>query len=150
VDARDPGLLARELLRRVVAERRDNLRPDQLDLLEEPRLALLLLVRQRVAVARRTALQRVRDVDVGTRQADSGEQLVQEFARLADERDALLVFVEGRRLPDEHQVGVRVAVPEDDLRPGLAEGAARAGRGFGPERIEHRRESLGARAAGSL
>ena len=75
-----------------------------------------------------------------------GEQLVEELPGLADERDALLVLVEARRLADEHQVGVRVAVAEDDLRAALAEGAARAGRGFGPERVEHRRVSLGAAA----
>ena len=57
---------------------------------------------------------------------DPAEKLVEELPRLADERKALLVFVEARRLADEHQVGVRVAVAEDDLRPALGQAAARA------------------------
>jgi hypothetical protein len=36
-----------------------------------------------------------------------------------DERVALLVLVEARRLPDEHQIGVRVPDAEDDLRAAL-------------------------------
>ena len=57
VHLRDPGRLAGEELRREVAERRDQLRLDQLDLPEEVRLAGLDLLRQRVAVAGRPALQ---------------------------------------------------------------------------------------------
>ena len=59
VDARDPGLLAAQLLGRVVAEGRYHFRPDQLDLAEQVRLAGLLLVRNRIAVAGRPALQEV-------------------------------------------------------------------------------------------
>ena len=50
------------------------------------------------------------------RQPDLAEQLVEQLARLADERDALLVLVRPGRLADEHQVGVRVARPEDNGR----------------------------------
>src|SRR5581483_8969892 len=98
VDPRDPGLLARQLLRRVVAERRDHLRLDQLDLPEEPRLAAVLLLGERVAVSRGPALQGVRDVDVGASEPDPREQPVEQLPRLADERDPLLVLVEPRRL----------------------------------------------------
>src|SRR5438445_11095634 len=56
VHARDPGRPAGEQLRREVAERRDDLRPDQLDLLPEMALAGLDLVRLRIAVAGRPAL----------------------------------------------------------------------------------------------
>ena len=52
VHLRDPGRLARQELRREVAERRDDLRPDQLDLPEEVALAGLDLLGLRVAVAR--------------------------------------------------------------------------------------------------
>ena len=100
-------------------ERGDDLRADQLDLPEEVRLALLDLVRQRVAVPRRPALEHVRDVDVRAGQADALEQPVEQLPGLPDERDALLVLVEAGRLADEHQIGVRVAVAEDDLRAPL-------------------------------
>ena len=50
------------------------------------------------------------------RQADLAEQLVEQLAGLADERQALLVLVAPGRLADEHQVGVGVAGAEDDGR----------------------------------
>ena len=136
VDARDPDVLAAQLLRRVVAEARDHLRLDQLDLPEEVRLAGLLLVRDRIAVARWSALDDVRDVDVGAVEPDPGEQLVEQLAGLADERDPLLVLVEARALADEHQVGVRAADSEHDLRAALGEPAARAARDLARERFE--------------
>ena len=72
----------------------------------------------------------VRDVDVGASEPDAGEQLVEELAGLADEGEALLVLVEARRLADEHQVGVRVADAEHDLRAPFGEPAARAAGGL--------------------
>ncbi len=41
---------------------------------------------------------------------------------------ALLVLVEAGRLPDEHQIGLGVPRPEDDLRPSFGEPALRATR----------------------
>ena len=122
-----PSGLPVEQLRREVAERRDELRLDQLDLPEEVRLARLDLVGLRIAVPRRAALDHVGDVDVGALEADPGEQLLEQLPRLADEGDALLVLVEARRLADEHQLGVGVPRAEHDLRPPLGEPAARAG-----------------------
>ena len=49
---------------------------------------------------------------------------------MADEGEALLVLVEAGRLADEHEVGVRVADSEHDLRTALGEPAARAARGL--------------------
>src|SRR5581483_1018053 len=53
VDTRDPERLARQELRREVAERDNDLRPDQLDLVEEMAFARLDLLRERIAVPRR-------------------------------------------------------------------------------------------------
>src|SRR3712207_6864973 len=47
------------------------------------------------------------------------KQTVQELAGGADEGDALAVLVEAGGLTDEHQVGVRVALAEDDLGAAL-------------------------------
>ncbi len=105
-------------------------RLDQLDLPEEIRLARLDLVGHRVAVAGRAALDDVGDVDLGAGEPDALEQPVEELAGLADERVALLVLVEARRLADEHQVGVGVAHAEDDLRAPFGEPAASAAGGF--------------------
>ena len=84
------------------------------------------LVWHRVAVPWGPALDHVRDVHVRTGHADPAEELVEELPRLADERIALLVLVEARRLADEHQLRVRVADAEDDLRAPFVETAARA------------------------
>ena len=126
MDARDPGRLAREQLRGEVAERRDELRLDQLDLAEEVASQASISSGMRVAVAGRPALDHVRDVHVLAGHADSGEELVEELPRLADERVALLVLVEAGRLADEHQLGLRVADAEDDLGAALGKTAARA------------------------
>ena len=130
VHACDAVGLAREELRGEVAERGDQLRLDELDLLEEVALARLDLVGLRVAVPRRAALDHVGDVDVLAREADSGEELVEELPGLADERIALLVLVEAGRLAHEHEVGGGIAHAEDDLRPPRRELAACASRRF--------------------
>src|SRR4051812_38019425 len=114
---RDPHRAARERLRREVPERADHLRLDQLDLAHQVGLALLDLLGERVAVPRRTALEDVRDEHLAALDADLLEQLVEEAARATDERLALEVLVAARRLAHEHQVGVRVAHPEDEVRP---------------------------------
>jgi hypothetical protein len=91
-------------------------------------LAGVDLVGLRVAVARRPRLEHVRDEDVLARQADLLEQLVEQLAGAADERQALLVLVHAGRLADEHQVRVGVARPEHHPRPGLRQRAAGAHR----------------------
>jgi hypothetical protein len=66
-------------------------------------------------------------------EADPCQQLVEQLARLADERLALLVLVEARRFAHEHQVGIRIADAEDDLRPALCEPTLRAAGNLGRE-----------------
>src|SRR5262249_46900829 len=70
------------------------------------------------------ALQYVRDVHVLTGHADPLEELAEELPGGADEGDPLFVLVEARRLADEHQIGVRRAGAEDDLRPRPRQSAA--------------------------
>ena len=57
---------------------------------------------------------------------DLPEQLVEQLARPAHEREPLLVLVQARRLAHEHQVGVGVAGAEHQLGAGLDQRAARA------------------------
>ena len=113
-------------LRREVAQRGNDLRLDQLDLPEEVGLTRLDLVWHRIAIPRRAAFQDIGHKDHVPFQPDAAEKLVEQLPGLPDEREALLVLVEARCFADEHQVGVRVAVSEDDLRPPLRETAARA------------------------
>src|SRR5206468_1057500 len=97
------------------------------------------LVRERITVARRTTAQHVRDVHVLTPETDLAQHPRQELAGRAHEGLPLSVLVEPRRLPDEHQVGLRAPDPEHHLRPALGEPAPRARR-----RI---RRNLGERSA---
>ena len=114
--ARDPGRPAGEQLGREVAQRRDHAGLDQLDLPPQVALAGLDLVGQGIPIARRSAHDDIGDVHLVAREADTREQLLQQLPRGSDERDALLVLVEPRRLADEHQIRGRRARAEHDLR----------------------------------
>jgi hypothetical protein len=120
---RDPVSRSREQLGREVAQRADDTRLDQIDLLEEVALAGIDLGRLRIAVARRPALEYVGDEALLPRESDLREQLVEEAASAADERLALTILVEAGSLAHEHQVGVGVPGPEDDLRARCGERA---------------------------
>ena len=89
------------------------------------------------------AFQDIRDIDLSPREANPSEQCVEQLPRLADERHALLILVEARGLTDEHQVGVRVAAAEDDLRPACGERAARTAKSLVPVvgELSHGRDS---------
>src|SRR5919197_5697465 len=97
-------------------------------------LARLDLVRRGVPVPGRAAFQDVRYVHVRAGEADAAQERVEQLPRLADEGLALFVLVEPRRLADEHQIGVRVANAEHDLRSRLGEPALRTARDLGAER----------------
>ncbi len=102
-------------------ERADHAGLDELDLRCQPALAVLDLGRERIAVARRAALEDVGDEHLVAAKTDLGEQAVEQGTRLADERQSLAVLVGPGRLADEHEVRVGVAGAEDDGVPGLDE-----------------------------
>src|SRR5262245_56876547 len=108
---------AQQCLCRELAERDDHLRLHDLDLPEEKRLALLHFVRLRIPVARRPALDDVRDVDILASEADRFDDLGEQLTGTADERLTLNVFVAARRLAGEHQVGLWMSDAEHDLPP---------------------------------
>ena len=119
-------------------ERAHHPRLDQLELAEQVVLAGVDLLRQRVAVPGRPALERRWPRRRPTRvRPISPSSVLQQPPGLADERQALLVLVRARGLADEHQLGVRVARAEDDRGPGRGElGAACAGRRLLPDGLE--------------
>ena len=102
---------AQQRLRREFAERHDHLGLDEVDLPEQKRLARRDLVGLRIAVLGRPAFDDVGDVHVVARQADGLDDLREELAGAADERDALDVFVRARRLADKHQVRLGLPTP---------------------------------------
>ena len=71
----------REVRQRVAADRDDHARPDQRQLLLQPRQVVRDLVGLRVAVARRPRLDDVGDEHVVAREAGLGQQLVEQLAR---------------------------------------------------------------------
>jgi hypothetical protein len=101
-------------LRGEVSERHDQLRVDEVELGFEERLTGFDLCRQRIAVSRRAAAERVRDVHIRAFQTEFLlDQLGQQLSGRPDERLALLVLVVAGGLAHEDQVGVRVADAED-------------------------------------
>src|SRR4051794_8632171 len=98
----------------IVVDRHDGSGVTLLDETANPLPAAVTELNRRVVPQ---ALQHVDDEDVRPREPDLAQQLVEQLARLAHERHALLVLVGPGRLADEHQVGVRVARAEDDGLP---------------------------------
>src|SRR6185295_15830271 len=104
----------------------DDARRDQAHLLLEEAAAGGHLVGLRVAVAGRTTLDDVGDVDVLAGEADGADDLGEQLPRRADEGQALAVFFGARAFADEHQVGVGVPSSEDDGAAALRQAAAGA------------------------
>ena len=125
VHAGDPALGAGQQLGGEVAERADHPRLDQLDLLVQVGLAGLDLLGLRVAVARRPALEDVRDEHVGARPARPRRAAGRAAcpARPTNGSPCRSSCWPGR-LADEHQVGVGVAGAEDHLGAALVQRAA--------------------------
>ena len=133
VHGRDAAVRARDDLHGELAERADEPRLDQLDLPVRVGLAGRDLVGQRVAVAGWAAAHDIRHEHVLARQADLLEQLVEQLAGAAHEGKPLDVLLLARALTDEHQAGVRVAVPEHHSGAALVQRAAQTAGGLAVE-----------------
>ncbi len=126
MDARDPERAAGQQGRGEAPERRDDAGLDELELPVEVWLARRDLGGQRIAVARRAALEHGCEVRVVEREPDGPEQPLEQLARTPGERPAVAVLVEARRLAHEDEIRVGVPLAEDDLRAPLGERAADA------------------------
>src|SRR5690349_11607576 len=122
----DRELRLEKSLGREGAQRQYDLRSDELDLTNQVRRARNDLVGQRIAVTRRTMLEDIRNEHVLTPEVDRSEDLVQQLARLADERLALLILVRAGRFADAHEVGVGVSDTWDGIRRARVQLAAPA------------------------
>ena len=112
-------------VRRGRAQADDHARVDGLELGSEPGTARLdlfcsgLLVEAAfAALLELEMLHRVRDVNVGARQAGALERLVQNAARGPDEDGARAVLGVAGLLADQKQAGASRPLPEDRLRRG--------------------------------
>jgi len=79
----------------------------------------------RIAIARRTALEYVGDVDrllarAFATQSGCGQHVVEQSSRLANKGLAACVFFRPGRFADEHPGGIATANAEDGLRAGAA------------------------------
>ncbi len=144
---RDAGGGSEQQLRRGRPQGDDDTRPDRLDLPEQERRAGRDLVRLRVAILRRPALDDVGDVDLLALETDRADHLVELLPGAADERLALRVLVGARPLADEHQVGVRIADTEHDALAGLVQTTRSAAGRLVTELHQPARSLSGARAS---
>src|SRR5688500_14829111 len=97
-------LATKQSVGRGKTERENKLRPDELELLEQVRHALLDLETLRRTVARRSALEDVRDVHVLAPQIDSRQNLVEKLPRQSDKWLTDAILVRSRRLADHDDV----------------------------------------------
>lgn len=96
--------LGQEIHQRGPPQRHDQLRPDQSDLLVDPRPMRADLRHFRRPVSRRPARHDVRDVHRFPRDPGRFEQPVQVGARTAYERTPLLILLRARRFPDQQHI----------------------------------------------
>lgn len=119
------GCVAEKSLNGGRPERDDGFRLNDGDLFFQPRQACLHLVEFRLAVAALagghvgTAFENVRDVNVRALESHRLDHLREELTRAANKRLTLLVFIGSGGFPDEHEIGIRIAHAEDDLRAGF-------------------------------
>ena len=95
-------------------EANDHFRLDGVELAKKKRRAGCDLVRFGLAIAGRAALDDVADVDVAAIEAHGLDHLREKFARTADERQALRVFISAWAFTDEDKLRLRIAIAEDD------------------------------------
>src|SRR5205809_6833687 len=108
--ARDAGLGGEQRLHDEAPHREDQLRLDELELAQQVRRALADLEGLRIAVARRTALEHVADVDVlAAREAARGEHVVEQAPGLPYEGLDPRVRFGARRLAHPPPVRLLVA-----------------------------------------
>ena len=81
-------------------------------------------LRRRRAVAGRPPRHDIGDIDAGTIEPDRGQHQIEQFAGAADKGPADDVLVVAGRFADEHDPALRIAVGEDKLGRGRAQGAA--------------------------
>lgn len=88
-----------------------------------------------VSILRRTAFYNVADIDAFAVKAGFLKQIVEKPSRGADKRYPLFVLFASGAFADEHYVGMRIAVGDDDIRACFTKPAFGADLKIGIERI---------------
>ena len=105
-----------EVPERMAPERDDDLRLDDGDLHLEPGHALGFFLRRGVAIARRSKLHDVGNVDFLPLQTDGIQEFIQKLARGTDEGPTELIFLFSRGLANEHDLCLGVPLSEYGIR----------------------------------
>ena len=112
--SRDSVFLLQNSFRREGSKRANDARADELDLPRQDGTARGDLQRLGISVARRPALQDVRDVNFVTLEIHSEKDLIQKLSRRADERLPLQIFIAARRFPDQHELRLWISHTEHE------------------------------------
>src|SRR5207302_477451 len=84
------------------------------------------LIGKRVPVLWRTVPDDVRDEDLRAVESDTDEELIEQLTGRADERTALLIFVEAGSLAEEEDAALAAPLPRHSLLRRLPEGTGPA------------------------
>src|ERR1700730_3439722 len=99
------------------AEANQHLALHEIDLTKQKRLARRDLVRFRIAVFGRPALDNIANIDLLTRESHATFDYIREqLTRSTDERLAAGIFIGAGSFADKHKLGVGVAYAEDQVR----------------------------------
>ena len=109
--------------RRMRTESNDYFRLNQLELRLQKRKALCYLIRLRIAVIGRAALQNIADKNIASLEPHRIDNLLKQLASPADKRSPLGVLVAPRRFAHENQLCIRIAFSRHGVRPGLTQPA---------------------------
>src|SRR5215216_1196977 len=111
-----------ELAHRMTPERHNDTRIDDFNLIVEIIAGTRFdLDRLWIAIPRWTALYDIGDKYIGACHACLGKQLIQKFARCADKRASLLIFIRTGTLADEHDLGMGGSFSRHRMSPPLIE-----------------------------
>ncbi len=118
------------------SEGADHPRADRLELPDQKGFAGGDLLRLRIPVPGRAALQDVADVDLLPFQPHRVDDLRQQLPGAADERPSLRVLIRARRLADKDQFRMGIPLAEDETVTETAEGTAPAVAELRPDRLQ--------------
>ena len=120
---------------RYTTETDDHLRTYKRNLRTEIGEAALGFIGKRIAVLRRAAFDHVAYIDGFAVEPRFLEMIIEKPSRCADEGNALLVLLTPGAFTDEHDIGVRISVGNDDTVTVLAKAALRTAVEFTVKRI---------------
>src|SRR5215475_5773444 len=95
----------------------NNFGPNEINLLLEERFAGCDLIRLRIAIFRRPALNHISYINVLALESHSfRKDIVEQLPRPAHKRLPLQIFITTRSFTNEHQLGLGITHPEDQMR----------------------------------